>query len=79
MHHVTCLAAPLDFTTVNQRVTIFAGSTQVPINIPIVDDSLQESTERFSVLIERIDAATPAGVTIGTPNPTIVEITDNES
>ena len=68
----------MDFTTVNQRVTIPAGSTQVPVNIPIVDDSLQESTERFSVLLERIDEATPTGVTIGTPNPTIFEITDND-
>ena len=68
----------MDFTTFNQRVTIYAGSTQVLVNIPIVDDSLQERTERFSVLIERIDEDTPAGVTIGTPNPTIVEITDND-
>ena len=67
----------MDFIAVNQRVTIPAGSTQVPVNIPIVDDSLHEYTERFTVQIQRI-GDTPAGVTIGTPNPTMVNITDND-
>ena len=64
--------------TVNQRVTIPAGSTHVLVNTPIVDDSLHEDTERFTILIERIGDVTPAGVTIGTPNHTMVEITDND-
>ena len=75
---MTCPAAPMDFMTFNQRVTIPAGSTQVPVIIPIVDDNIQENTERFTVLIERIGEVTPDGVTIGTPNPTMVDITDND-
>ena len=69
----------MDFIAVNQRVTIPAGSTQVFVNILIVDDSLHEDTEIFTVLIEKIGEVTPAGVTIGTPNLTMVEITDNDS
>ena len=68
----------MDFMTFNQSVTIPAGSTQVPVNIPIVDDNLQENTERLTVLIERIGGVTPDGVTIGTLNPTMVDITDND-
>ena len=68
----------MDFTTVNQRVTIPAGSTQVPVNISILDDNLQESTERFTVLIQRIEEVTPARVIIGIPNLTAVDITDND-
>ena len=65
----------MDFTAVNQIVTIHAGSTQVPINIPIVDDNLQENSERFNVIMERV---TMARVTISTPNPIFVLITDND-
>ena len=68
----------MDFTAVNRRVTIPAGSTQVPVNIPLVDDSIHENTERFTVLIKRIGGVTPAGVIIGTPNLTVVDITDND-
>ena len=68
----------MDFMIVNQRVTIPAGSTQVPVNIPIVDDNLLENTERFTVLMERIAGVTPDGVTIESPNPTLVDITDND-
>ena len=48
------------------------------VNIPVVDDNLQENTERFTVILERIGEVIPAGVTIGTPNQTIVEINDND-
>ena len=68
----------MDFIAVNQRVTIPAGVTQVPVNIPVVDDSFLENTERLTVLIERIGEVTPDGVTIGTPNQTMVDITDND-
>ena len=68
----------MDFTTVNQRVTIPAGFTQVPVIIPILDDNLQENAERFKVLIETVGELTSTGVTIGTPNQTIVEINDND-
>ena len=68
----------MDFVAINQRVTIPAGSTQVTVNIHIVDDSLQENTERFTVQIQRIEEVTPAGVTIGTINLIMVDITDND-
>ena len=68
----------MDFTEVIRRVTIPAGSTQVAVNIPIVDDSIHENTERFTLQIQRIGEVTPAGVTVGTPNPTMVDITDND-
>ena len=68
----------MDFFAVNQRVTIPAGSTHMPVNIPIVDDSIHENTEMFTVQIQSIGEVTPAGVTIGTLNPTMVDITDND-
>ena len=68
----------MDYTTINVRVNISAGFTQVPVNIPIVDDKLQENVENFAVQIERIGEVTPAGVTVVTPNPTAVFITDND-
>ena len=68
----------MDLIGVNKRVTIPAGSTQVPVNIPIVNDNLHENTERFTVQIQKIGEVTPAGVTIGTPNLTMVDITDND-
>ena len=68
----------MDYTTINVRVNISAGFTQVPVNIPIVDDNLQENVEIFAVRIERIGGVTPAGVTVVTPNPAFVTITDND-
>ena len=68
----------MDFETISKRVTIPAGSTQVPINIPIADDSIHENTEDFTVLIETIGEVTLAGVTTATPNLTKVVITDND-
>ena len=47
------------------------------VNITIANDSIQENTEGFTVLIERIGGVTSAEVTIGTPNPTMVDIADN--
>ena len=68
----------MDFIAANQRITIPAGSTQVPVNIPIVDDSIHENIERFIILIQTIGEVTPYGVTVGRPNPTMVDITDND-
>ena len=68
----------MDFIAVNQRATIPAGSTQVAVNVPIVDDSLHENTERFTVQIQSIGEVTPAGVSVGTPNPAMIDITDND-
>ena len=68
----------MDFIAVNQRVTIPAGSTHMPVIIPIVDDRIYEITKSFTVLIEKIGRVTPTGVSIETPNPTMVEITDND-
>ena len=68
----------MDFIAVNQRVTIPAGFTHMPVNISIVNDSIHENTEMFTVQIQRIGEVTSAEVTFGTLNSTMVDITDND-
>ena len=68
----------MDFTAVNRRIIIPAGSTQVPVDIPIVDDKIHENTESFKVIIETIEEVTPPGVILVTPNPTTIHINDND-
>ena len=75
--HVLC-TAPMDMLQINQNITILAGDLQVFIDIIIVDDSVHEVTERFTVVIELIAGVTPAGINIVQPNTTTVEIIDND-
>ena len=53
--------------------------TQATIDIPIINDDNNEQTERFQVQIGLVSGVTPSGVSIGNPNPTNIDITDNDS
>ena len=68
----------MDYTSAtNQAITIPANTQRFNISIPINDDNVHEATERFRVMLSRV-ATTPSGATIVIPNPTTVEITDND-
>ena len=68
-----------DFTPVTTTVTFGATDTMQFINIPINDDDILESTERFIVELSVPDPASDIGVKEGTPNVTTVIINDNDS
>ena len=48
-------AADLDYTSVSTQVTLTAGLTQTTVNVPILDDLLDETDESFTVTLS--DAA----------------------
>ena len=80
IHSLIPSTAPGDYAPANnQRFTIPAVMTRSTINIPIVNDDNNEPTERFQAQIALVPSVTPSGVTIGTPNPTNIDITDNDS
>ncbi|MEA2489673.1 MAG: large repetitive protein [Acidobacteriota bacterium] len=68
--HVTTVAgsatAGEDFLAVSQTVVFPAGSTEAFLNVPILDDLLNESTETFSLQLSE-----PDGATIATPTLTV--------
>ena len=68
----------MDYTSAtNQAITIPANTQRFNISIPINDDNVHEATEVFRVMLSRV-ATTPSSATIVNPNPTTVEITDND-
>nr|MBC8184547.1 T9SS type A sorting domain-containing protein [candidate division KSB1 bacterium] len=79
--------APDDYTETSGTVTITAGSTTSTINIPILEDTISEANETFTV-----DLNNPVNATIadaqglgtivdndGTPNFTISDETESEN
>ena len=68
----------MDYTpATNQAITIPANTQLFNISIPINDDNVHEATERFRVMLSRVET-TPSSATIVNPNHTTVEITDND-
>ena len=70
----------MDYTAIapNSRVTIPAGQTSVNYNIPIIDDGAFENQEQFQAELFLVPGTTPSAVTLGTPNPTTIQINDND-
>jgi hypothetical protein len=63
-----------DFTLANQTITITPSTTSYTVNIPIIDDTLQEQqAEYFVVSLEN-----PVGATISGDNNATVYIVDND-
>ena len=56
-----------------ETVVITAGATTVTLAVPTVDDSLDEPDGSITVRI-----TTGAGYTVGTPNPAMVTVNDND-
>jgi uncharacterized repeat protein (TIGR01451 family) len=69
----TGTAGSADFTATNATYTIAAGSTQILINIPVTDDSLDEPNETFT-----ITATVTSGNTTNTTATSPVTIIDND-
>jgi len=57
-------------------VTIPAGQISVPFDIPINDDNVFEEYEEFLLTIDQFSSLN--GVIIGSPNVTVVNISDND-
>jgi len=63
-----------DFTLANQTITLTPSMTSFTVNIPIIDDTLEEQqAEYFVVSLEN-----PTGATISGDNNTTVYIVDND-
>ncbi|MDX2038442.1 MAG: Calx-beta domain-containing protein [Isosphaeraceae bacterium] len=62
-----------DFTGVNGVVSFADGETQDTITVPIVNDSIQEATEAFTVTL-----GTPTAGTLGAAAVATVTITDDD-
>lgn len=63
-----------DFTLTNQTINITPSTTSYTINIPVIDDTLEEqSAEYFTVSLEN-----PVGTTISGDNSSTVYIVDND-
>lgn len=74
-----CCAVGLDYRETGGRViAISGGSLFVETRYTIMDDDLFESTETFSINLTVGSVWMSAGVQVGTPNRTTVEIQDDE-
>jgi subtilisin family serine protease len=66
--------ARCDFATSVDTLTFGAGETSKTFTVPIINDSLAEGDETFSVVL-----SSPVGATLGTPATATVTINDNET
>ena len=66
-------AQPGDYTTTVTTVTIPAGSTSVTVDVPIIDDALNEGQETFNA-----DLANPINATLG-DNTGVVTVDDDDA
>ena len=57
-------------------MTIPAGQISVPFHVPINDDNVFEQNEDFLLTIDKSSSLN--GVIIGSPNVTVVNISDND-
>jgi len=63
-----------DYTITIGRLNFATGETVKTFRVPIVDDLYVEGDETINVTLSN-----PVGATLGTPNPALVTITDNDS
>ena len=57
-------------------MTIPAGQISVPFDVPINDDNMFEKNEEFLLTIDQSSSLN--GVIIGSPNVTVLNISDND-
>ena len=70
-------AAPSDYSAVSQEVEFPAGTTQRGVAIPIMEDSVLEAMESFSVRVTV--PASHAGLVLLDRDTATVSITDDDS
>ncbi|MGY3411008.1 hypothetical protein ACVWZV_007121 [Bradyrhizobium sp. GM5.1] len=63
-----------DFTTSSGTVTFAAGQVSQTISVPIINDTIPESDETFTVTLSN-----PTGATLGAQTTTTVKILDNDN
>lgn len=66
--------AGVDYTAVDEVVTINPGSTTATVTVSLLDDSLVEGSETIELTLSM-----PAGTALGTTQTHIITITDNET
>ncbi|XP_065900323.1 adhesion G-protein coupled receptor V1-like [Dysidea avara] len=67
----------VDYSSGPYNVTIPAGQISVPFHVPINDDNVFEKNEEFLLTIDQSSSLN--GVIIGSPNVTVVNISDNDT
>ena len=72
----TIIDGGVDYDSGIYTVTIPAGQTSVPFDVPINDDDIFEGNEDFDLTIIR--TTLPDGVTRGNPGNASVTIVDND-
>ena len=65
----------VDFVPINTTLTFPPGVTNMTVPITLLDDTLQEGTENFTVSLSGVSS----GAAIGVPNVCTVQIIDNDS
>ncbi len=63
-----------DYTITIGRLLFASGETTKTFRVPIIDDLYVEGDETINVTLSN-----PVGATLGTPNPALVTITDNDT
>ena len=66
----------MDYGSGPYTVTFPAGTTTVPLDIPINDDDIYEINENFTLTIN--SSSLPTGVTVGNPGQATVTIVDDD-
>ena len=66
-------SASSDYTTVSMDLTLYAGTTNQTVMIPILGDNVEEGTESFTVSLMSVDSAV-----ILNPYTTTVTIQDDD-
>ena len=66
----------VDYSSGSYNVTIPAGQISVLFDVPINDDNVFEENEEFLLTIDQSSSLN--GVIIGSPNITVVNISDND-
>jgi hypothetical protein len=60
-----------DYSAVTQTLTFADGVGAITVEIPVSEDDIDESNEKFNIKLEN-----PSGATLGTPSETYVQIND---
>ena len=66
----------VDYSSGPYNVIIPSGQISVPFDVPINDDNVFEENEEFFLTIDQSSSLN--GVIIGSPNVTVVNISDND-
>ena len=75
-YHINNFTGGVDYKSGPYTVTFPAGRTNVPFDVPIIDDVTSEGNENFNLTID--SSSLPSRVNINGLSRVIVTIVDNE-